>query len=124
MKIKYYGIVVLALLVTVVVVWGIVQFTNKTKSAEEVSVITFSASDHIKGNPEARVVLIEYSDFQCPACGAYYPVVEEIVNEFGKDIVFVYRHFPLQQIHAHAQLASRATEASEKQGKFWEMHAL
>ena len=79
-------------------------------------------SDHIKGNKEAELVLIEYSDFQCPACGAYYPILKELSREFGDKIVFVYRHFPLTQIHKNAKLAAIVSEAAGKQDKFWEMH--
>jgi len=80
------------------------------------------ADDHTKGNLESPVVLVEYSDFQCPACGAYYPLVHQITDEFGDKITFAYRHFPLAQIHPNAELAARASEAAEIQGKFWEMH--
>jgi protein-disulfide isomerase len=82
-----------------------------------------SLNDNSKGNSESSVVLVEYSDFQCPACGAYYPLLKALVEEFGSEIRFVYRHFPLAQ-HQHAELAGRAAEAAGKQGKFWEMHDL
>lgn len=80
-----------------------------------------SATDHVKGNPTAKVVLVEYSDFQCPACGAYYPLVRRIADDYANDIAFVYRHFPLQQ-HPNAIPAAQAAEAAALQGKFWEMH--
>lgn len=83
---------------------------------------TIFSSDWVKGNREAKVTLVEYSDFQCPACGAYYPVLKQLQQEFGEGIVFVYRHFPLRQVHANAELAARSAEAAGKQGKFWEMH--
>jgi len=82
-----------------------------------------TAEDHIQGDPESAVVLVEYSDFQCPACSYYHPLVKEIVAEFGDRIAFVYRHFPLQQ-HKNAERAARAAEAAGRQGKFWEMHEL
>lgn len=81
-------------------------------------------SDRVKGSREARVALIEYSDFQCPACKAYYPVLKQLIDEFGDKVTFVYRNFPLRQIHQNAQLASQAAEAAGKQDKFWEMHDL
>jgi len=77
-----------------------------------------------KGNSDSKVILVEYSDFQCPACGAYYPLVKQLTEEFGDRIKFTYRHFPLSQIHKNAAPAARAAEASGKQGKFWEMHDL
>lgn len=82
-----------------------------------------AADDWVAGNKDAKVVLVEYSDFQCPACGAYHPLVKQLVQELGNDFAFVYRHFPLKQ-HKHAELAARATEAAGKQGKFWEMNAM
>lgn len=83
-------------------------------------------SDHTKGAPTetAKVTLIEFSDFQCPACGAYYPVVKQLVTEFQTDVQFVYRHLPLRNIHRNAELAARYAEAAGKQGKFFEMHNL
>lgn len=80
--------------------------------------------DNIKGNRDSKVILIEYSDFECPACRTYYPVLREIYTEFGDRIAFVYRHFPLTSIHANADFAARAAEAAGKQDKFWEMHDL
>lgn len=80
--------------------------------------------DNIKGNKEAKVVLMEYSDFQCPACRAYYPVLRQLSAEFGNEVAFVYRHFPLNAIHPNADFAARVAEAAGRQGKFWEMHDL
>lgn len=77
--------------------------------------------DQIKGGQDAKAVLVEYSDFQCPACGFYYPVVKSLSEEFGNNLAIVYRHFPLPQ-HQHAKLMASAAEAAGKQGKFWEMH--
>lgn len=74
-----------------------------------------------KGSVGAPTKLIEYSDFQCPACAAYYPMVKAIVNDLGDNIYFEYRHFPLPQ-HHNASLAAQAAEAAGRQGKFWEMH--
>ncbi len=80
--------------------------------------------DNVKGSREAKVVLMEYSDFQCPACRTYYPVLRQLTTEFGDEVAFVYRHFPLTTIHPNAEFAARAAEAAGKQGKFWEMHDL
>lgn len=83
--------------------------------------LTVAESDWIKGNEDAEITIIEYGDFQCPACGQYYPLVNELVNEFGDDIRFVYRHFPLSN-HEFAEVAARAAEAAGRQDAFWEMH--
>lgn len=104
-------------------IFGIVKFVNTPTSSDLAPAITSVAdNDWVKGDREASITIIEYSDFQCPACGAYYPVTKQLVEEFGGNIAFVYRHFPLRQIHQNAELAARAAEAAGKQNKFWEMH--
>ncbi len=81
-----------------------------------------TAADWVKWNPDAAVTLVEYSDFQCPACATFSPIISSLEGEFGNDVRFIYRHFPLSQIHFHANAAARAAEAAGNQGKFWEMH--
>lgn len=81
-----------------------------------------TSSDWSKGPENARVTLVEYSDFQCPACGQYYPVIKRLGTEFPNDLRIIYRNFPLREIHKNAQLAAQAAEAAGKQGKFWDMH--
>lgn len=75
-----------------------------------------------KGYAESKVLITEFSDFQCPACGAYYPIVKKIAEDFGDRVRFSYRNFPLQELHKNALAASKASEAAGLQGKFWEMH--
>lgn len=79
-------------------------------------------SDWVKGNKEAKIVLIEYSDFQCSACANYALIMKQLIQDFGNEIAFVYRHFPLKQNHRNAELAAWASESAGKQNKFWEMH--
>jgi protein-disulfide isomerase len=81
-------------------------------------------ADWRRGVDEAKVVLVEYGDYQCAACAQYHSMIEEAMAEYGNRIAFVYRHFPLRDIHRHAGLAARAAEAAGRQGKFWEMHNL
>lgn len=81
-------------------------------------------SDQVQGHNQAKVLLIEYSDFQCPACRGYSFILEQLNQEFNNQIQFVYRHFPLSQIHRNAEPAAFAAEAAGRQGKFWEMHDL
>ena len=71
-----------------------------------------------------KIVLIEYSDFQCPVCASYFPITKKLTEEFSDKIVFVYRHYPLVNIHPYAEPSARAAEAAGKQGKFWEMYEL
>jgi protein-disulfide isomerase len=83
-----------------------------------------SESDHRSGPDDAPVTLVEYGDFECPACGAAYPIVEGVRKMMGARLRFVFRHFPLTQIHAHAMHAAEAAEAAGAQGKFWQMHGM
>ena len=78
--------------------------------------------DHIRGSVHAPLTLLEYGDFECPYCGAAHPVVDEICRRLGRHLRFVFRHFPLANVHPHAELAAEAAEAAGAQGKFWEMH--
>jgi protein-disulfide isomerase len=81
-----------------------------------------SKSDHVLGNPDAPIELVEYGDYQCPHCGLAHPMVKNIRKAFSKKIKFVFRHFPLSNIHEYALPAALAAEAAAKQHKFWEMH--
>ena len=83
-----------------------------------------SPDDHRAGPDDAPVTLTEYGDYECPHCGAAYPVVHEVRRALGSQLRFVFRHFPLSQAHPHAQRAAEAAEAAGAQGKFWEMHDL
>jgi protein-disulfide isomerase len=78
--------------------------------------------DHIRGPKKAPVTLVEYGDFECPFCGEAYPVVEAVRLRMGKQLRFVFRHFPLVNSHSHAEAAAEAAEAAGAQGRFWEMH--
>ena len=81
-----------------------------------------SEKDHIAGTEKAVIELLEYGDYQCPYCGRAYPIVKNIQEKIGDKMKFVFRNFPLTKIHPHAKMASVATEAAARQGKFWEMH--
>ncbi len=78
--------------------------------------------DHVRGPVNAPVTLVEYGDFECPYCGQAEPIVRELVQTFGNDLRFVFRHLPLADVHEHAEIAAEAAEAAGEQGKFWEMH--
>jgi protein-disulfide isomerase len=80
--------------------------------------------DHVRGPATAPVTLLEYGDYECPFCGAAHPVVEQVAQVMGDQLRFAYRHFPLSQIHPHAQQAAEAAEAAGAQDRFWEMHDL
>jgi protein-disulfide isomerase len=78
--------------------------------------------DHSQGPGDAAVTLVEYGDYECPHCGRAYPIVKEIQKRLGSRLRFVFRNFPLAELHPHAQHAAEAAEAAAVQGKFWEMH--
>lgn len=81
-----------------------------------------SNKDQQEGNPDAGITLVEYGDYQCPHCGHAHPLIKKLVAEKGKEFLFVFRNFPLQQSHPLAFMAAIAAEAAGKQGKFWPMH--
>jgi protein-disulfide isomerase len=83
-----------------------------------------SARDHVAGPADAPLTLVEYGDYQCPYCGAAYPVVKRLQKTLGKKLRFVFRNFPLTQSHPYALIAAQTAEAAALQGKFWEMHDL
>ncbi|WP_267406947.1 thioredoxin domain-containing protein [Chryseobacterium sp. GM_Chr_2] len=87
--------------------------------------IPIGKDDHILGNPDtAKIVLVEYGDYQCPYCGHAFPLVKKFVEEYGNDVAFVFRNFPLTDSHEFAMSAATIAEAAGKQGKFGEMHDL
>ena len=79
-------------------------------------------NDHILGDKQAKAVLIEYGDFQCPACKSYYPVVKQLSQDYQEGLEIVYRNMPLASIHKNALNAAAAAEAASLQDKYWEMH--
>lgn len=93
-------------------------------NAGQTALLANSVQGWAKGNQESKVALVEYGDFQCPACAAYHPLLNKLDQELGDRIKFIYRHFPLTQIHRNAESAARASEAAGSQGKFWEMYDL
>ena len=81
-----------------------------------------SNTDHIEGNVDAPIELVEYGDYQCPHCGRAYPIIKALQKEFGDRLKFVFRNFPLRKIHPEAEMAAIAAEAAALQGKYFEMH--
>jgi protein-disulfide isomerase len=81
-----------------------------------------SRRDHVQGSLDAPLILVEYGDYECPHCKAAAPNVKIVQAELGDQLAFVFRHFPLIEIHRFAELAAEAAEAAGAQGRFWEMH--
>ena len=81
-----------------------------------------SSKDHSQGNNNAPIVLVEYGDYQCPYCGQAYPIVKAVQKAMGNDLKFVFRNFPLTEMHPNAENAALAAEAAAMENKFWQMH--
>lgn len=104
--------------------FGILALTKKSDNTGGSGSQTSQGSNHTTGASNKGVTLVEYGDFQCPACKSFYPLVKQIKKVYGDDITFQFMHFPLTQIHPNAMAAARAAEAAGSQGKFFEMHDL
>jgi protein-disulfide isomerase len=114
---------VITLVVIIALIGGAFVLTkHKSNTSNGGSNSQVQPSNHVEGGGKSGVVLIEYGDYQCPACGQYYPIVKQVVETHKDDITFQFRNFPLVQIHLNAFAGARAAEAADKQGKFWEMH--
>jgi protein-disulfide isomerase len=104
----------------IVLVFGGVLFLNsRTKDSSPIT-----ATNHVKGNADSKVSLVEYGDYQCPACSQFYSVTHEVQQKYGSTVKFQFRNLPLSSIHPNAFAAARAAEAADMQGKLWEMHDL
>ncbi|MBU0576214.1 DsbA family protein [Patescibacteria group bacterium] len=115
------------LLVTTVLVAGVVfVFSKNSQSSQEVVAQAELLSDapHIRGPQEAQVTIVEFSDFQCPACKTTQTIINKVLLQYPDQVRLIYRHFPLNSIHPNAQLAAQATEVAAEDSKFWEYHDL
>lgn len=105
--------IVIGIILAVIGFWYITQPADEAKA---------NPSNHTVGESSVGLVFTEYGDFQCPACGAYHPILKQVKELYKDRVVFQFRHFPLEALHPNARAASRAAEAAGNQGKFWEMH--
>lgn len=80
-----------------------------------------TTEDHIRGAQNAKVTVVEYSDFECPFCKRFHPTMQKLISEYPNDVRWVYRHAPLVQLHSKAPKEAEATECAGEQGKFWEL---
>ena len=92
------------------------------KHAGPALVLPVGVRDHAEGSAHAAATLVEYGDYECPHCGRAYPIVKAVQKKLGARIRFVFRNFPITEIHPHAAGAAEAAEAAGAQGRFWEMH--
>ena len=131
---RSFPLAILLTTIVIVVIFGVyvkrsgghseaVPSTSGPKLGNEPLPTTGADPANVRGPDNATVTLEEFADFECPACGKFYPIMKSIEKEYGNRIRIVFREFPLSQ-HVHAMPAARAAEAAGKQGKFWEMHDL
>lgn len=114
---------IIALLIGAIAIAIVLSGPNDSNPDDSSVVIEINENDWVKGNPDGEIQIVEYSDFQCPACKAYSDmIIEPLMKEFSNHIAFAYRHFPLKSIHPNSTEAARAAEAAGMQGKFFEMH--
>lgn len=126
MKFGIIGRITTILAGIVVIVAGMAWIGSAQDSANEPQKLEVAVndSDWFVGGKDASVVIVEYSDFQCPACGAYFPVMKGLQEAYGDKLKIVYRNYPLTSLHPNAQLAAQAAEAAGIQGQFFVMHDL
>ena len=86
--------------------------------------IPISSEDHVQGPDDALVTLVEYGDYQCPHCARAYPIVKAVQQQFENKLRFVFRNFPLREMHSWAEPAAETAEYAGTRGEFWEMHDL
>lgn len=124
---KQIGIWAGVAVIFITTTWGLIALVNNNPSAPSQAGTPppISKDDQVLGAADKiKVVLIEYADFQCPACAYYSPVVRQLKEDLGDDLFIVYRYFPLISIHKNAMSSSQAAFAAGKQNKFWEMSDL
>ena len=119
------------IVICVAVLGGLIFISRKDKinvdaidmtKATAASSANGNIADHVFGNKDSKVVLIEYGDFQCPACGSAYPIIKEVTDHYKDKLAFIFRNNPLTAIHPNARAGSAAAEAAGLQGKYWDMH--
>lgn len=87
-------------------------------------IVPVTEKDHIRGNIDAPITLLEYGDYECPYCGLAHPIVQDVLEGFNGQLRFAFRHFPLTQVHPYAEAAAETTEFAGSHNRFWEMHDL
>lgn len=113
---------IIILVVIILGFGGIIAFNNFNKKDQPV--VTSGTSNHTRGNTQSPVELVAYKDFECPPCGQFYPIEEQLYEKYKDKVKFTFKHFPIDTIHANTRAAHRAAEAAGLQGKFFEMHSL
>lgn len=124
-----FGVIVVAIF------GGLIYISKKDQVVIDVSKVDVTAiqaasaqngniAEHVTGNPNSKVRIVEYGDIQCPACGGAHPGLKKVTEDYGDKIGFVFRNFPLTSIHPNALASATVVEAAGLQGKYWEMNNL
>ncbi len=122
-----FAVVALALL------GGLIYLSGQNKAnidgVDALSITTASENngniaEHTRGNPDGKVLFMEYADYQCPGCGSAYPRIKILADKYADQVTFVFRNFPLTSAHPNSRVAAASAEAAGLQGKFWEMNDL
>jgi protein-disulfide isomerase len=127
---KNIGLLLATIVGSLVLIIGIAFFfskstttssTGQTAQPEPQEVVVSDGALSV-GPADAKVTIVEFSDFQCPSCKAVSPLIKQVLAQYPNDVRLVYRHYPLVSIHPYAQIAAQASEAAAEQNKFWEFH--
>ena len=110
-------------IIAVLVVVGIIVGASLIGGKDDLAVVG-ATSNNWYGQEKGIITVTEYADFQCPACGSFFPLVAQVKGQFKDKVRFEFKHFPLVQLHPNATSAHRAAQAAANQQKFWEMHDL
>lgn len=111
--------IIIAIIIALVAFFAWWTYKENKKQSGPVQV-TISSTDHSVGNPNSKVQIVEYADFQCPYCAAYDKVMDQFIAEYKEKINYTFKHFPLVSIHQNTLTAAVGSEAAARQGKFWE----
>lgn len=115
---QFWGVLIIIALIFV----GIFIFSGNKNGTATTSNSKAKPTEHIEGLGQSGVTLVEYGDYECPYCEEYFPIVQQVQQQFNNQIFFQFRNFPLTSIHPNAFAGARAAEAAALQGKFWQMH--
>src|SRR5262249_37734808 len=113
-----------AVIGVIVIVFGGILLFHGNKSNSGSSGGNTPPTNHVEGNLNSKVTLVEYGDYECPVCEGYFATVQQVQQKYNETITFQFRNLPLSQIHPNAIAGARAAEAADMQGKFWQMHDL
>ncbi len=116
-----------AIIAAGLIIAGAIVYTKNNPDRQKAQIlnqkensVVIKETDHILGNPQASVTIIEYSDFECSFCKGFHPTIRKIIDNYPNDVRWIYRHFPLDKIHSQATPAAEASECAAEQGKFWQ----